>query len=240
MANHCWNSVTIEGDPAKLALLEVLFNKYEDYNYLVDWANEFFPDMKYKPIAKEEYNYYGTKWWEITCEHVSDRFLTVTGDSAWNPPCKFLEMISSVYQVRCTIHFSESGNDFAGIYEWDNGTPVQKYDCSYAQYVFDEEDGIQGLIREYLYDDSCFEYQKSAEEFLQNLGVEGVTDDDKEYLKDYYKENKPSMLDKQKTLDELLEICTHLSHLEMNSLAKKVKEMHDVLHEEWESDLKDE
>jgi hypothetical protein len=235
MANHCWNTLLIEGDPAVLAKLEVLFGKYEDYEYLVDWGNEFFPNMENKP-DHDLYTYYGSKWWEFTCMSTSERFLEISGDSAWSPMIKLAELIAKHYSVKCTLHFSESGHDFAGIYEWDGDKEIQKYDCTYAQYIYDEENGISSLIDEYLSYDS-FDYYETPEKFLEIVNVDGITSQDIDVLREYYKEHNPIMIDKKATIDELKEIEQHLDNLSMEGLLKKVKKIREELSVEWWDEL---
>jgi len=234
MANYCWNSVIIEGDSTVLAKLETLFNTYDDSDYLVDWGNTFFPYMADKP-THDEYTYYGTKWWEFTCTLTSDNTLQIDGDSAWGPPLKLVELISSFYSVNCKIQFSEPGSGFAGKYEWDSGTLIENTDYNYAQYIYEEEDGLDSLIREYLYEADAIDSYANSDEFINCVDV-SISAADKVILDNFFKENKKPMLDKEKTLEELSEIETHLKNLSMNGLAKKVTYMIECLTNEWKKD----
>lgn len=237
MANNCWNTVTIEGKPDVLAKLEVLFNDYENHEYLVDWANNFFPNMENKPDHGSGYLFYGTKWWDFTCEMISDTALQISGDSAWGPPEDLIRMISEHYQVECEIIFSESGIDFAGKRTYQNGEEIESYNATYSQYTYDER-GIHGLIEEYLYDDSCFELYETPNDFIEKLGIEKVSSEDMDEIKTFYKEYNINMINKKATLNELKEIETHLIHLEMIGLAAKITRMHELLSQEWEEELK--
>ena len=205
MANHCWNNVTIEGKPDVLAKLEVLFDDYENHDYMVDWCNTFFPNMENKPADTSNYLFYGTRWWEFTCEMISDTTLQISGDSAWGPPEELIQLISEHYQVECEITFSESGCDFAGKRTWQNGECIDRLDQTYSQ------------------------------AFIDAMSVKPKSDE-MEALKKHFKELK--VIDKQEVIDGLEEIITHLKHLSMEGLAKKVEKMHEVLSNEWEQELK--
>lgn len=237
MANHCWNNVIIEGKKEVLDELEVLFNKYEKVNYFVDFGNAFFPNLKYYP-TKEDYNYYGTKWWDFNINREHDEYLQVSGDSAWSPPLKLIEMIAKEYSVGCTISFSETGCDFAGVYVFQNNQLIERADYTYAQYAYSVENGVQSLIDDYLYDADCFENYEDADNFIDQLGVEGVEHEDMDTLREIFKEYKGPMLDKKQLLTDLDEIVQHLKNLSMYGLATKVEDAHTVLSKEWQEQLK--
>jgi len=235
MANHCWNNVTIEGKPDVLAKLQVLFNNYENYNYFVDWGNSFFPNKEGLPTSGSEYLFYGTRWWEFDCDMISDETLQISGDSAWGPPEELIRMISEHYAVKCEITFSESGMDFAGKRIWENGECIDRIDQSYSEHVYDEG-GMDALIQEYLYDENCLENYSSSQAFIDAMGIDKCSDEEMDTLMKQFRELKT--LSKQEIIDELEEIKTHLKHLTMEGLAKKVQNMLDVLSNEWEEELK--
>lgn len=234
MANHCWNHVTIEGTQDVLAKLEVLLNNYENYESLVDWSNTFFPNMENKPTDPSDYLFYGTRWWEFDCVMISDTTLEISGNSAWSPPEELIRLISEHYQVECRINFRESGCDFAGKRTWQNGECIDRIDQTYSEHVYDE-DGMDGLIEEYLYDESCLDHYNSPQDFLNSMGVD-VYSDEMDALKQHFKEFKT--LDRKEVIKDLQEIITHLKNLSMEGLAKKVEKMHESLSNEWEEELK--
>jgi len=191
MSNHCWNAVTIIGDKDVLDKLEELFNKYENYDYFTQFGNSFFEgSKKYKPVEKENYLEYGTRWWDFETNRQEDKLLQINGDSAWGPPTGLLQMISDEYQVRCSIDFSESGCDFAGEYIYNNGEVESSYDCSYSQHLYNC-DGIDQVISEYLYDEECFESYKNAQNFIISLGIEDVRSYEIEKLEKLFEEHLP-------------------------------------------------
>jgi hypothetical protein len=67
------------------------------------------------------------------------------------------------------------------------------------------------------------------------MGV-NVESEEMDELKEHFRQLKS--LSKQEIIDELAEIKTHLKHLTMEGLAKKVENMLDVLSNEWEEELK--
>jgi hypothetical protein len=239
MSNQCWNAVSIEGDKETLDKLQAIFNKYETVEYFADFGNLFFVDSDtFDPVEQGDYHQYGTRWWEFDITREHDEFMQVNGDSAWSSVAPLMLMISEEYQVRCTINFAESGCDFAGVYIYDKGNTEQQYDCSYAQYIYDQEEGVESLINDYLYEEERYEYYENADNFITSLGVDGVTSEDMEILDNLFKENLPPMLNKKETIENLAEILQSLKHLEMNGLAAKVEHIHTVLSDEWKEDLK--
>lgn len=241
MANHCWNAVSIEGDKETLDKLQAIFNKYDDIDYFADFGNLFFENSdSFDPVEQGNYHQYGTRWWEFDIIREHDEYLQVNGDSAWSPITPLILMISEEYQVRCTVSFSESGCDFAGVHIYDKGIVEQKHDSSYAQHIYDQEEGVDSLINEYLYEEECYENYESADDFITSLGVDGVTSEDMEILDNLFKENLPPMLNKKETIENIAEVLKSLKHLEMNGLAAKVEHIHTMLSHEWQEDLKPE
>ena len=234
MSNHCWNNVTIEGKPDVLAKLEVLFNDYENHDYMVDWGNTFFPNMENKPPDAGGYLFYGTRWWDFDCNMISDTTLQISGDSAWGPPEGLIQLISEHYQVECEITFSESGCDFAGKRVWQNGECIDRLDQTYSEHVYDER-GMDGLIEEYLYDECCIDNYDTPQAFIDAMSVK-ASSEEIDTLTQHFRELKT--LDKQEIMDELKEIQTHLKHLSMEGLAKKVEKMLEALSNEWHEELK--
>lgn len=237
MANHCWNNVVIEGKQDVLDKLEELFKNYHEIDYFVDFGNAFFPDLK-DPPTREDYNFYGTKWWDFTINREHDDYLEISGDSAWAPPLELIRMIAEKYSVGCTISFSEGGCDFAGVYVYQNDQLIEKADYSCAQYAYSVENGVEALIDDYLYDDDCFDNYKDADNFIDKLGVEGVEHEDMEKLRELFKDYKGPMLDKKQLLTDLEGINEHLKNLGMHGLATKVEDAHAALTKEWQEELK--
>ncbi len=236
MSNHCWNNVSIEGKKEVLDRLEELFKNYHEIDYFVDFGNAFFPDLE-NPPTREDYNFYGTKWWDFSIYREHDEYLQVSGDSAWSPPLELIRMIAEKYSVGCTIQFSEGGCDFAGVYVYQNDQIIEKADYSCAQYAYSVKNGVQSLIDDYLYDDDCFENYKDADNFIDQLGVEGVEYEDMDTLRELFKEYKGPMLDKKQLLTDLEGINEHLKNLSMHGLATKVQDAHAALTKEWEHEL---
>jgi hypothetical protein len=237
MANHCWNNLVIEGKKEVLDKLEELFKNYHEIDYFVDFGNAFFPDLK-DPPTREDYNFYGTKWWDFIINRENDDYMEISGDSAWGPPLELIRMIAEKYSVGCTISFSEGGCNFAGVYVYQNDQLIEKADYSCAQYAYSVENGVQSLMDDYLYDDDCFDIYKDADDFIDKLGVEGVEHEDMERLNELFKEYYGPMLDKKQLLTDLKGINEHLKNLGMHGLATKVEDAHAALTKEWQEELK--
>jgi ribosomal protein L29 len=125
--------------------------------------------------------------------------------------------------------------DFAGKRIWENGECIDRLDQSYSQHVYDEG-GMDALIQEYLYDEDCLQNYSSSQAFIDAMGIDKCSDEEMDTLMKQFKELKT--LTKQEIIDELEEIKTHLKHLSMEGLAKKVQNMLDILSNEWEEELK--
>ena len=73
-------------------------------------------------------NKYGTKWDvpmnEIDPSIVNDTELSFAFATAWSPPVGFCQMLSKKYGVKVRIEYDESGCDFAGYAEYNNGELV--------------------------------------------------------------------------------------------------------------------
>jgi hypothetical protein len=223
MANHCWNDVKIEGSPEVLDQLEVLFDNYKNTDYFVDFGNAFFPDMT-DPPTKEDYTYYGTKWWEFTMTRTDANTLDISGDSAWSPPLKLIRMISETYDVFSEISFSEGGCNFAGVHSFNEDGIVDQYDCSCAQLEYNNN-GMDGVIESYLSDGDAYDYYDSPADFIDKLDLEEVSAESFKILEDDFREHKIRIFSDDEVLEKLKGILKDVKNLGMNGLASRIEEL---------------
>jgi hypothetical protein len=119
MANHCYNSITLQGsEDAITKLAERLTDTYSKFNYLNGWADYVLgirDDFEYsfENDERNDSHYYGSRWFDFDLEVTSDT-IEMRGDSAWSPLVKFTEELCKVYGLEGSIYYSESGMDFAG------------------------------------------------------------------------------------------------------------------------------
>ena len=121
MANHCWNSITIENVTIEQIQTLNAFFDYDAYNSNSNihyWVQN---NPVLQGYTNQEYDY-GGRWFNFET-NVTDNgeWYQVTGDSAWSPMTGLAALISKVYQVRVEIAYSEGGMDFAGRAVFNNG-----------------------------------------------------------------------------------------------------------------------
>ena len=119
MANHCFNSITLQGsEDAITKLAERLTDTYSKFNYLNGWADYVLGirddfDYSFENDERNDSHYYGSRWFDFDLEVTSDT-IEMRGDSAWAPLVKFTEELCKVYGLEGSIYYSEPGMDFAG------------------------------------------------------------------------------------------------------------------------------
>jgi hypothetical protein len=114
--------------------------------------------------------FYGCKWDfdlketnVISCEK---ELITLSSDTPWSPPTEFCRRLSEKYGVFVHIFYSEGGNNFSGVDEYDDGEHVRSEEYEY----------VEGL---YYLDNECF--WSEVDYNLDNL--EDITED--EFLSRY-------------------------------------------------------
>jgi hypothetical protein len=141
MPNWCSNQIsfwgnsneldTFKSDVKKIKMGDCLFTTLTDVKIEWDyylWIEEF-----------------GTKWSVSMDEEIYDSLLdnyTINCQTAWSPCIEFVQKVCKKYTLSACIEFSESGMNFAGIYDInENGEIVKKVDmeCEVDDYEEEEE-----------------------------------------------------------------------------------------------------
>lgn len=141
MPNWCSNQIsfwgnsneldTFKSDVKKIKMGDCLFTTLTDVKIEWDyylWIEEF-----------------GTKWSVSMDEEIYDSLLdnyTINCQTAWDPCIEFVQKVCKKYTLSACIEFSESGMNFAGIYDInENGEIVKKVDmeCEVDDYEEEEE-----------------------------------------------------------------------------------------------------
>lgn len=138
MANHCYNFVSIEGDPDVLQFIENIIEKADgsSANYFVDFCDKVL-QKKPRTDQADTYNDYGTKWWEQEVSLVEgDDSMVIQGDSAWGPPANFIEELCKEYGLTATLEYEEPGCDFAGIIKYDSTGEIEHEEMTYHEYSY--------------------------------------------------------------------------------------------------------
>ena len=225
MANYCWNSVNITGNKETLNVLESIFEKYEKVETFNQFAELFLKESA--PKTDDDYSYYGTKWWDFDIERHEDTSLSINGDSAWSPPITLLELISKKYKVTIEGDYNESGCDFAGEYKIVNGVITMHDEFTYAEFIY-RENGADGLISNYLYEESCLENYDSVSDFINAFSFD-IDKEDVEIINKIFYSMKKETLNKEEIINELKEMSKHLDNVGMKAFSERLKILHESL-----------
>lgn len=147
MANHCWNYASLEGSKEMLDLFESrLVEATKENGHL--WYETFFQVLGKEKEEGDVYNFFGTKWFDVSHVRQSDTTLTLEGSSAWAPPLGFYTDLSSVYQLNITSQYDECGCDFGGWFEVTNGEVTLDRSVSYDEFAWEtnEDYAIERFI----------------------------------------------------------------------------------------------
>lgn len=224
MANYCWNSVNITGNKETLDILESIFEKYKEVETFNEFGELF---LKESAPRTDDYSYYGTKWWDFDIERHEDTSLSINGDSAWSPPITLLELISKKYKVAIEGDYNESGCDFAGEYKIVDGVMTMHDEFTYAEFIY-RENGADGLISNYLDDESCLENYDSASDFINGFSFE-IDKEDVEIINKIFYSMKKEILNKEEVINELKEMSQHLDNVGMKAFSERLKILHESL-----------
>ena len=241
MANNCWNSVTITGDKKTIKSLVKIFDSYENYQYFNDFCNAFLKKPK-EVTDKIEYYHYGTKWWDYHVSHEENStVIDITGDSAWNPPLKFLQELSLKYNLEISGEYNEPGMNFAGKYVINNGN-YETHD-EYSSMEYEYLDDVDSFFNNYIYclDSDELDNYENFDDFLESFGINFKESEIEELRTFYYKNSNNVILDmesKENILKELDNINNHLKNLSMEGLSKKIEYLQKRLKAAWEAEEK--
>lgn len=196
MANYCYNWVSFTGDKDVLDLLQTKFETYESHEgTFSDWCDKFFTDKREeKEDAFDELYNYGTKWWDFEIDRRGYDNLLVMGSSAWSPPQEFLRRLSEEYAVKIYGDYEESGSDYGGYAEYENGV-MDDHCFPYREwmYINSNEQFFHQLEYEVEYYDTFDDYKLEVlDRFETPLNEEQLAEVRKEfeYHKDELNERK--------------------------------------------------
>jgi hypothetical protein len=149
MANNCYNWAHIKGSKESLDLLQTKIKEATSETRHL-WYQTFYHVIG-QPLPNPETNTYddfGTKWFDAEWERDSDTLATLSGDSAWSPPCEFFLKLSEVYGLTIESDYEEPGCDFAGYYNCTNGkvTRDEQYSYNYFKLIQDKDCFMHDLV----------------------------------------------------------------------------------------------
>jgi hypothetical protein len=116
----------------------------------------------------------------------SEDTIYVSFETAWSPPIDFCRSLSSMYNVKCVLFYSEPGIGFAGQYEVDGEGNESDDECGYLEGLYKYDNGYFWDEVESWQDNYICE-ETPVEEFL-SLFVGIVTDEELTSIKIEYEE----------------------------------------------------
>ena len=138
MANDCFNHASIEGSKEMLDLLESrLKNATEEVPHL--WWGTYFQVLGWEKYEGDVYEEFGSKWFEATLIRESETSAVISGSSAWEPVCGFMQKLSQVYNFEIWLEYEEPGFDFGGWYEVKNGEIIRDECVDYDEYQWESD-----------------------------------------------------------------------------------------------------
>jgi hypothetical protein len=197
MPNWCNNNLTITGDKKNLDRIKFYL---EDIEKKDDSSPGIFVTLvgRDQSISLTEYEkggwynsnveYWGCKWdvsYEDANINYSDDSITMSFDSAWSPPVRFIERLGELFDVSCELYYEEPGCDFCG------------------KSYFNNEDGL--IEEDYTYNEGRFYFEK--DEFFDTLDgdIDYMFEQDEDVTFDKVKESYPFITEETdlKSLEEI-------------------------------------
>lgn len=170
MANHCYNSASIEGSKEMLDLFEKrLAEATKETKHL--WWETYFQVLGMPLVEGISYEVFGSRWFNAYWERHSPTSGLFSGDSAWSPVSEFFRKLSDVYQLEIESEFEEGGSDYGGWFYCKNGEVTKDVTVSYNAFRFTTEDTefFYSLIED-IEDGSSYEsIEDMDEEFISLL-----------------------------------------------------------------------
>jgi hypothetical protein len=197
MPNWCNNHLTITGDKKNLDRIKFYL---EDIEKKDDSSPGIFMALvgRDQSISLTEYEhggwydsnveYWGCKWDVSYAEaniNYGDDSITMSFDSAWSPPVRFIERLGELFDVSCELYYEEPGCDFCG------------------KSFFNNEDGL--IEEDYTYNEGRFYFEK--DEFFDTLDgdIDYLFENDEDVTFESVKEMFPFITGEEdlKTLEEI-------------------------------------
>ncbi len=191
MPNWCSNTLTISGHKYDIeAIVDKLKNGDKDkmFQTLIGTNPEISEQEYERNWYDQNISRFGTKWdisYVIDDMIINDESITYSFESAWSPPVEFCRHLSKIYNVQCTLYYSEPGCGFAGQFTCD-AEYEEDDECTFLEglYKYDNE-YFWNEVESYL--ESYGEDELPVEEVLSNfVGV--VTDEELTAIKIQYEE----------------------------------------------------
>ena len=165
MANHCYNSASIEGTKQMLDKFEKALKKATKISRTL-YKDTFYQVLGQEITDEDVYNNFGSRWFEPTWERQSHTTGVLSGDSAWSPVSEFFQLLSKVYKFTISTTYEECGDNFGGWYDCQNGVGLRDDRTSYYafRYLDDREHTMETML-----EDASEGYWESVDELCPDL-----------------------------------------------------------------------
>jgi hypothetical protein len=115
MPNWCNNSLTIKGSKKSIDAILSAFIKPNPFVNLIGYDSDNYAKGDWYKHNTERF---GTKW-DVdyaVCERYGDTAMKAQFDTAWSPPCAFVEEMCKRYEVEACMNYEEFGMGFQGTF----------------------------------------------------------------------------------------------------------------------------
>lgn len=138
MANHCYNYAYFEGSEKDITrAVEAITNAKNNETLWWETYKKVFGD-KYDYSSEDVYTEFGSKWFDCEIDY-NNYSMTLTGDSAWSPVLAFYQKLCETFNLSCSADYEECGMDFAGWWEYRDGTLIKDRQVSYLLYRYETD-----------------------------------------------------------------------------------------------------
>lgn len=127
MANNCYNYLEISGSKADIKRLEecIKSDKKDDSGWDMSKIIPVEIDEKgFYKIENSIYDIWGTKWFDGEYFENKGKTAVLTFDTAWSPSLPVTLEMSRKFNLKVKHFYEESGCDFEGDYNVDNGEVI--------------------------------------------------------------------------------------------------------------------
>lgn len=167
MPNNCINSLMISGNSKEIhKLLKNIQVKEKDFSDFAGGVNPFsfqqvIPRPKSKQTGEEQLNWniqnWGTKWDCYDLEECGDwekGNMGFTFSTAWSPPIPVIDKLATRYKkLNFVFTFHEAGNNFCGVYNYNEGLKEVEYDGTITEANCEVLDIVMGTSHHWC--DNC-------------------------------------------------------------------------------------
>lgn len=179
MANYCYNYISISGDKESIDKIEEFFKSYSKFDSTTDWGDSVIKsDYSIDERIYNDFNKYGSRWFDFYLIRDSDEDLIISGDSAWSPMETLVGGLCYTFGVDGWIEYEEPGCDFGGRTSFNkDGIINEIIQMSYSEWMY-HCNGSEWVNESLYYDLECqIEDYDTFDEFIKEYPFINNTED---------------------------------------------------------------